>query len=44
VQIHVDVDEPVVVNRQELFRVVGAAAPPVIDVAVLKPALDSRLR
>jgi hypothetical protein len=33
---HVDVDEPVVVDRQEVFQIVSAAAPPVIDIAVLK--------
>src|SRR5580704_16893283 len=38
VQMHVDVDEPVVVDRQEVFQIVSAAMPPVIDVAVLKPA------
>jgi hypothetical protein len=37
-QVHVKVSEPVVVDREELFQVVGAAVPPVIDVAVLQPA------
>jgi hypothetical protein len=35
---HVDIDEPVVVDRQEVFQIVSTPAPPVIDVAVLKPA------
>ena len=36
-QVHVNVDEPVVMDREELFQVVCAAMPPVIHVAVTKP-------
>ena len=38
VQVDVQVDQPVVVDRQEFFQVVNAAAPPVIHIAVMKPA------